>query len=319
MDQVRPFTADDAEPAGALLAVRHAEHRRHEGLLSARYEAASAATSEVQALLDAGATGSVAVEDGTVTGFLLGYTKSSPVWGPNTWVESAGHAVSDAETARDLYGHAAAAWQESGHDAHYVLVPAHDTALVDAWFRLGFGLQHVHGIRAVPTAPTPTPERVTVRPAERTDVPVLAELALELPRHQGLSPTFSAGATETLEEALADWEESFDEEGMYYVVAEVGGRVVGCAGGCPLEKSGAHTALSRPERAGFLGFAVVLPEARGLGAGRALGEAVLAWTADQAFSCAVVDWRATNLLSSRTWPRLGFRPSFLRLHRRLGY
>jgi len=68
-----------------------------------------------------------------------------------------------------------------------------------------------------------------------------------------------------------------------------------------------------------LGFAAVLPEARGLGAGRAVGEAVLARTAESGFTSAVADWRATNLLSSRTWPRRGFRPSFLRVHRRLGY
>jgi len=66
-------------------------------------------------------------------------------------------------------------------------------------------------------------------------------------------------------------------------------------------------------------IAAVLPQARGLGAGRALGEAVLGWTRENGFASAVTDWRATNLLSSRTWPRLGFRPSFLRLHRRLGY
>jgi hypothetical protein len=33
----------------------------------------------------------------------------------------------------------------------------------------------------------------------------------------------------------------------------------------------------------------------------------------------VTDWRVTNLLSSRTWPRLGFKESFLRLHRLVGY
>jgi GNAT superfamily N-acetyltransferase len=123
----------------------------------------------------------------------------------------------------------------------------------------------------------------------------------------------------TLEEAIADWEESFDDEGFAYLVAEHAGRVIGVAVGCALEKSPGHTGLARPDHAGFLGFAAVLPEARGLGAGRAVGEAVLAWTAESGFTSAVADWRATNLLSSRTWPRLGFRASFLRLHRRLGY
>ena len=94
---------------------------------------------------------------------------------------------------------------------------------------------------------------------------------------------------------------------------------MGAAVGCALEKSGSHAPLTRPDKASFLGFAAVLPEARGLGAGRALGEAVLAWTRDQGFTSAATDWRATNLLSSRTWPRLGFRPTFLRLHRLLGH
>ena len=35
---------------------------------------------------------------------------------------------------------------------HYAMVPATDPALVDAWFRLGFGHQHVHAIREAPSA-----------------------------------------------------------------------------------------------------------------------------------------------------------------------
>ncbi len=75
----------------------------------------------------------------------------------------------------------------------------------------------------------------------------------------------------------------------------------------------------RPPGAGFLGFAAVFPDGARSGAGRALGEAVLAWCAEEGHSCVVTDWRATNLLSSRAWPALGFRDTFLRLHRLLGY
>jgi GNAT superfamily N-acetyltransferase len=203
--------------------------------------------------------------------------------------------------------------------AHYVLVPAHDAALVDAWFRLGFGLQHVHGICELPEQPSTPPAHLTVRAARREDIPVLAELDLALPAHQATGPTWSAGLVPTLEEAVADWEESFDDEGYGYLVAEHEGRVVGAAVGCALEASSSHSSLTRPDHAGFLGFAAVLPEARGLGAGRALGEATFDWMRDAGFTSAVTDWRATNLLSSRTWPRLGYRPSFLRLHRHLGY
>jgi GNAT superfamily N-acetyltransferase len=102
-------------------------------------------------------------------------------------------------------------------------------------------------------------------------------------------------------------------------VAELDGRVVGSAFGCDLTLSGTHTGLARPDSAGYLSFAVVRPDARGRGIGGALGRAVLAWIAEAGYRAAVTDWRATNLLSSRAWPRLGFRPAFHRLHRLVGY
>jgi GNAT superfamily N-acetyltransferase len=318
--EFREFAASDTEAAGRLLAARHADHRAAAPLLSARYETPEAAAAEVGALLEQGATGAVSVAEHEVTGYLLGMSKSVDTWGQNAWVESAGHAVTDPEDVRDLYAVAADRWAAAGLDAHYALVPAHDAALVDAWFRVGFGQQHVHAVREIPddTVP-PLPAGIGIRPARREDIPLLAELGLELPRHQGRSPVFSSGPVQTLEEALAEWEDEFDDEGFANLVAEYDGRVVGLGVGCALEKSSSHSALMRPDHAGFLGFAAVFPQARGLGAGRALGEAVLAWSRDSGYTSVATDWRATNLLSSRTWPRLGFRPTFLRLHRRLGY
>ena len=54
------------------------------------------------------------------------------------------------EAARDLYALAATRWVEEGRTSHYAVVPATDPELIDAWFRLGFGQQHVHAIREVP-------------------------------------------------------------------------------------------------------------------------------------------------------------------------
>lgn len=98
-------------------------------------------------------------------------------------------------------------------------------------------------------------------------------------------------------------------------MVERDGRVIGSAVGCPIEVSPSHTGLTRPPGAAFLGFAAVLPEARGLGAGRALGNAVLEWARGSGYPTVVTDWRVTNLLSSRTWPRLGWLPTFYRLYR----
>ena len=318
--ELLPFDASHVPDAGRLLAARHRAHRQAEPLLPARYEDPAACEAEVSAVLALDhASGAVAVRDGRVVGYLLGAPKSDDTWGPNLWVESAGLAAEEAEDLRDLYAAAATRWVDEGRTAHYVLVPAHDQAAVGAWFRLAFGHQHTHAIREVPTGPAPAPARVVVRRAVRDDIPALARLDLELPVHQGLSPTFSAGDLGSYDESVQEWEEDFDDPEFATFVAEHDGRVVGSAVGCPVEKSGSNNGLARPANAGFLAFAAVFPEDRGLGAGRALGEAVLGWSREQDHACVVTDWRATNLLSSRAWPALGFRPTFLRLHRHLGY
>ena len=97
------------------------------------------------------------------------------------------------------------------------------------------------------------------------------------------------------------------------------GVVLGSAIACALLESSLHLGPARADDAAFLGYAAVMPDARGRGIGRALGEAVIGWAADNGYRSVVTDWRTTNLLSSRTWPRLGFRSTFARLHRQVGY
>jgi GNAT superfamily N-acetyltransferase len=56
---------------------------------------------------------------------------------------------------------------------------------------------------------------------------------------------------------------------------------------------------------------------RGCGAGRLLTEHGLAWAAGEGYTTCIADWRVTNLLASRFWPRRDFRPVAYRLHRRI--
>ncbi len=315
-DHVRPFRADDIPAAGALLAARHRAHRRHSPLLSPRYEDEPTATAEVAAAFALpDASGAVATRGGEAVGFVLGAPRPNPVWGPNVWVDAAGQAATEPELVRDLYASAAARWFDEGRTAQYVLVPASDEELLRAWYRLGFGQQQAHAARSVGDPQVPR----GVRPAVRADIPDLARLEIELPRHQRLAPTFSAATPPSYEDSLAGWEEDFDDPAYATFVAEVDGVVIGSAIGCALALSGGNPPLSRPDHAGFLASAAVLPHARGLGAGRALGEAVIAWAAEAGYTSVVTDWRVTNLLSSRAWPRLGFVETFLRLHRHIGY
>ena len=53
----------------------------------------------------------------------------------------------------------------------------------------------------------------------------------------------------------------------------------------------------------------------GSGIGVALTDASLAAAAQDGYASMVTDWRVTNLLASRFWPKRVFRPGFYRLYR----
>ncbi|MDQ3822305.1 MAG: GNAT family N-acetyltransferase [Actinomycetota bacterium] len=308
--EIRPFADDHLDEAARRLAERHARHREAEPLLpdvtDVRAEVESAWRAE-------GASGAAVLRDGELVGYLIGAPRDVDRWGANVWVEAAGHAAVDAELVRDLYEVAATRWVDEGRARHYALVPATDAALVDAWFRLSFGAQHAHGIREVPDT-TAYPDGV--RDASEDDVAAMVELSPLLGRHQALAPVFGAPSREPTEEAIRqDIAEDLAAHDVGNLVAEIDGRVVGNFVVVPATMTSMHTGLARPENAAFLGFAITAPEARGSGAGVALTEACFAWARERGYDTMITDWRVTNLLSSRFWPRRGFRETFLRLYR----
>jgi len=56
---------------------------------------------------------------------------------------------------------------------------------------------------------------------------------------------------------------------------------------------------------------------RGGGVGQALTRHGLLWAKEQGHHYCVIDWRTTNLLSSRFWVRMGFVPTNYRLYRHI--
>jgi ribosomal protein S18 acetylase RimI-like enzyme len=307
--EIQPFSDDHLDDAARLLEARHRRHREAEPLLTepADYR------SEVEALWRTDqASGVVGTRDGRVVGYLLGIRKDDKVWGPNVWVDPAAHAVEQAEDLRDLYAVAAAGWVDEGRTRHYAVAPASDTPLLEAWYRLSFGQQQALGIREVPEAAMSNDVRV----AEQRDIEALVQLGPLLPDHQGGSPVFSGWRSlETEEEMRQEVIDDLGNPELGLLVAEVDGRVVGGLELAPTTLSPMHASLARVDGAVLLTWAVTRPEVRGSGAGVALTEACFAWARERGYETMVTDWRVTNLLASRFWPRRGFRETFLRLYR----
>jgi GNAT superfamily N-acetyltransferase len=291
-----PFADEHLDAAAEMLAARHTRHREAEPLLPADVD--FRAQLEKEWFVD-GASGVISAH-----GYLFG--RPDP---HGLTVGIGGHAVTgDAEHARDLYAAAAAAWVEAGHRSHMVFVPSSDEALVDAWFRLSFGASAVLATRET-AGEEPYDGDVAVRPGTPDDFGSAARLELAMFESMRPSPSFSGLQLQTPEEVEAEWRE--DDFSPYELfVAERNGSIVG------------HLLLYRrppdlrvPADAIDLGQASTFPEARGTGVGRALTAYAIRWAYEHGHPTMVTDWRMTNLLASRFWPRRGFRTTFLRLNR----
>jgi ribosomal protein S18 acetylase RimI-like enzyme len=315
--EIVPFSAEHVGAAGELLAIRHARQRTSEPLLPARFQDPAKAADEVaRTWKRPEASGAVAMRDGRLVGYLIGAPREVEIWGENVWVEAAGHAADVVEDVRDLYAAAAAEWVDRGRRSHYAIVPASDAALVDAWFRLGFGQQQAHAVREVEGSLQPSlPNGFEIREPREGDVEVLIAVDLALPVHQRASPVFSGIRMPTEEETRAEWHSTLAGNDERVLIGLHEGRPVAVWSFAAAGLSVHYNGLMEPDRSAYLAFASTLPESRGSGIGVALTHAVLAAAAEEGYEVMVTDWRVTNLLASRFWPKRGFRTAFLRLFR----
>jgi GNAT superfamily N-acetyltransferase len=295
---IRTFTDGDVDTAVEMLAERHARHREGEPLLPADVDFRA----QIEREWGVDGAGGVISEHG----YLVGRPDSH---GSFT-VGIGGHALrGDAEHARDLYAAAASDWVDAGHRSHMIFVPASDTALVDAWFRSSFGASAALGLRE--TAPETYENDLTIRTGTPDDLTLAASLDRAMHDAMLPAPSFS-DHSHTHDEYLADWKGTWDGDEFVHFVAERNGVAVG------------HILLYRrppdlrvPPGSIDLAAASTFLDARGAGVGRALTAHVLSWAYEQGIPVMTIDWRMTNLLAARFWPRRGFRTTFLRLHRQI--
>jgi ribosomal protein S18 acetylase RimI-like enzyme len=254
-----------------------------------------------------GASGSAALDGGQVVGYLIGRRREDS-FGTSLWSFVAGHASRDPELTRDLYAAASGRWVADGLTKQFVFVPAlHD--LIDPWFRLSFGASAALAARETSAERLPVPG-VAIRDGTEDDLEAAAALEREMWRHMQGEPSFSTIDLESEEAFVDEWRGTWDDPAHEHFVAELDGRIVG------------HILLYRrppdlrvPRDSIDLASAATDPAVRGSGVGVALTSHVLAWAHENGIPTMITDWRMTNLLASRFWPRRGFRTTFLRLYR----
>lgn len=318
--RIDPFTTAHLPAAGALLAERHRAQRLQQPLLPRRFESPATATKLVEALwATKGAQGYALLSGGELCGYLLSRPLSGPIWGRAAQIPLAGHALAsglDAECYRDLYALLAADLTKEGYFSHQALLPTHDPAVIEAWFNLSFGKEQVHGLRP-PAEPTdrPLPPGVTVRMAGAEDLAGILAIADLIAAHQAASPVFGPLLPEQVAEWEGGWAEMLADEAVSVWIALHEGQII--AQQAWARAPATPPDLLTPERSAYLEVAAVRPDWRGRGLGHAMTAIALRELALEGRPVALTDWRAANLLSSRTWPKIGFEPVAFRLTRRI--
>jgi Acetyltransferase (GNAT) family len=247
------------------------------------------------------AEGHVATRGGTAVAYLGGAVDGDMA----RWL-FAGHAAREPEALRDLFALQA---EELAVSRFMLTVPADEAELVDAWFRLAFGCQAVWAVKEV--EPFEAEFDGTIRPAEPDDVDELFVFDEILYEHQQATPSFSGFPTPPAADLRAEWDDVWDDDKFVPFVAERNGEIVGLLGLYRRPEGDLRVPANNID----LAFAATRGEVRGSGAGLALTAHGMRWAAENGFRSMTVDWRSVNLLSSRFWPRRGFRPQYLRLYR----
>ena len=311
--EIEPLEDDYLAAAAELLANRYGRQRESERLLPGVSDFRAQIEGE---LGQEGAAGVVSVGEDGVVAYLIGRVEEDPLLGDRRGIvgfAGCAAAAGEAEAVRDLYSALAARWIAAGATRHLALIPASDEGLMDPWLRLAFGVQYIWAIRET-AAIKPVVADVKIRRGTPDDLELVARLDRSLYEHQAGSPSFSGLAIPGDEEFRADWGDLWDDPELYiHFVAERGRLPVG------------HLVLYRrptgdlrvPDDNIDLAHAATLPAARRSGVSLALTGHALTWAHEQGFRSMTTDWRSVNLLSSRHWPRLGFRPTYYRLYRAL--
>ena len=262
---------------------------------------------EIVPLTEGEKSGAEARRNGERVAHLVGTLGDAPSRGRYVWAGLTDQSLAEDEAPdliADVYAAAGTPWVDAGHLTHIVEVPA-DGPLPQLFFALGFGQEQVHASAPVRVDEPSTPENAAIRRAQPADIELLLDIVGAIGEHQVGPPVWSGLPAPEREQMRADWIELLADETAVVLVAERDGAALGYAAFYPGDSPGvAH-----------LPVAGTRPDARGAGLGVALVEHALHQAHRAGFETVALDWRSTNLLASRFWPRRGFRPTHLRLRR----
>lgn len=317
---IRPYAVQDIGACAELLRRRIIAEKRMQHLLPDEINAFAA----LKDLADApGRVGVVALKNTRIVGYLLAVPRIDALWGRTAWVQPAGFALAPEmplDVLHDLYETLSAPLVERGWFGHYALVPATRDDALQAWFTLGFGKQQCYAVLNLSDfdAEAAFPAGVRARRATAADADRLAARAHTVLSYHTTAPVFAIGLPEAVRELQQGFRATVTTERDDYIVliAEKDGEIAAYAIYAKPTAS-VVPSLVAPSGAIELASAGTHPALRNTGLGTALARYGLTYVKHEGYTQCRTDWRTTNRLAARFWPRFGFTPLYYRLERRI--
>ncbi|SFB20239.1 MULTISPECIES: GNAT family N-acetyltransferase [unclassified Bacillus (in: firmicutes)] len=257
-----------------------------------------------------------AFSDEGLVGYMMAKVEFSVEMGRHAWVPYEGMAVKAGESAeqiRHLYAEASQLWLQYGCFKHFAMVPLGAPAYYDAFQRLCFATEQVHGVMEMESyAPFDVATDVVIRDLNKNDRAKLGEMSSIIFSYQNASPTYAAALPESVMQIQEGYENIVNDEEATVILAEKNGEVVGFHAYWPQDPG-----LMAPDKAVELSVAGTLASEMGTGVGKALMDEGYKIMKEKSYQFMVADWRMANLASSTFWPKCGFQPIAYRMVRNI--
>jgi GNAT superfamily N-acetyltransferase len=192
MLRIHPFQKNHLEDAAALVVSRYQNLYALEPLLPDRYLHQLNILPHLESLYNAGSPGVVAIQDGKLVGFLMGWTMEefrgkkstfSPEWANAAKLDNSKFIY------QEMHQALTEKWVAAGYVAHYITIFANDHEAITACQWLGYGMFSVDAIRGLEPVQRKATE-VEIRLANPKDLDDIVSLNQGLRAYMMGSPSF---------------------------------------------------------------------------------------------------------------------------------
>jgi len=255
-----------------------------------------------------------AFDNNELVGYIIGELGFDAMRGRHAWVPYEGIAIrmdQSPELIRNLYAKVSVLWIQQGCFIHYTFIPLGNQVYYEAYQRLGFAIQQVHGIMNMNDyRHFENASDVKVRFADKNDSEIMGMMSSIIFSHQNKAPVFELALPEVINRIKTGYERMVEDDCTTILIAEKDMKELGFQAYASVDST-----LMTPDNGVELSIAGTCGSQKGRGVGKRLMNEGYRIMKEKGYDYIIADWRMTNLTSSTFWPKCGFKPIAYRMVR----